>query len=64
MVNYGLNDSEEGGAQTKLDAGDKVVIRSAFQKEIKAGQLLTKHQVRLKMRTDRPLRQCGGEGQG
>lgn len=54
-VNYGLTDSPEG-AQTKLDADDKVVITSVFKTNIEAGQFLTKHQVRSKMCTNSHLR--------
>ena len=45
------------GADAKLDAGDKVVIRSVFKNEMEAGQLLSRHQVRTKMRNDKHLRQ-------
>ena len=54
-VNYGPTDSLEG-APRKLDAADKVVISSVFKANIEAGQLLTKHQLRSKMRTDSHLR--------
>lgn len=37
---------------TQLSAGDKVVINSAFKDDIEAGCLLTRHQVRSKMRKD------------
>ena len=50
-------DKAGSGAEAKLDAGDKVVIRSVFKKEMEAGQLLSRHQVRTKMRNDKHLRQ-------
>ena len=54
-VNYGVTGSEEC-PKTKLDAADKVVIDSVFREVIEAGRLLTKHEVRAKMREDSHLR--------
>ena len=54
----GLPGNKAGsGAETKLDAGDKVVIRSVFKNKMEAGQLLSRHQVRTEMRNDKHLRQ-------
>ena len=53
----GLSAAKAGSVVVaKLDAGDKVVIRSVF-KEMEAGQLLTRHQVRTKLRSHKHLRQ-------
>ena len=46
----------EDDPTNQLDASDKVVIASVFQQEIDAGQLLTRHEVRVKMRADQHLR--------
>ena len=43
----------EDNPKNELEAGDKVVI--AFDQEIQAGKLLTRHKVRTKMHTDTHL---------
>ena len=48
--------AEEDDPTNQLDALDKVVIASVFKQEIEAGQLLTRYEVQVKMRTDQHLR--------
>ena len=47
---------EHQQAKTQLSAADKVVIDSLFKDDMEAGRLLSRHQVRAKMRQDAHLR--------